>query len=405
LAALSRSVAVVGLVFGSVVVAACGRSSLDDGTVFPELDSGVVGPDGSLPDRVVPDTGPSKCGPANCAGGCCDNNGVCRDGNVVSQCGRGGQACQNCTGLPNAGCDAVSHTCTSVGGVCEPGTCGGCCFGNQCMGGASNTSCGSAGQSCQNCMIIGETCNAVGAGFQCTPLPPPPPPRCTPANCGGCCDQNQNCQGGFTPTVCGQGGSGCVDCTLSGSTCDVSVTPRVCQNMQNQCPSTYAGCPNGLSTPVQRFNQGVCSQNELQNGSSACSAGAHSTACQSFFSFEQMQNPSCAKCLSNFDFDFLELKGILECVSPFVNATCNHDIACLFDCATSSCLKCPDPPSTTQCQGQAVNGSCGGFAMNVAADQCAQTAAVTGGAFCLPVGAGATFGAWFGQVGARFCGP
>jgi hypothetical protein len=186
--------------------------------------------------------------------------------------------------------------------------------------------------------------------------------------------------------------------------CDVNITPRVCLNMQNQCPSNYGGCPSGLSTPVQPFSQGVCSSTDLQNASSGCSAGAHTTACQSFFSFEQMQNPACAKCLGAFDFDFLELKGILECVSPFVNATCNHDIACVFDCATTSCQKCPDPQAVTQCQGQAINGTCSSFATSLANDQCAQTAALTGGAFCLPVGTGGNFGAWFGQVGARFCG-
>jgi hypothetical protein len=396
----------VAVVIASVAVVACGRSSLDDGTVFPEDDSGtIVVPDGSMPDRSSPgpDTGFSGCGPANCASGCCDGSGVCRAGDSVSQCGRGGQQCQNCVGLPNAGCDALSHTCTSSGGSCSPGNCAGCCTGTSCLGGAQINACGSGGQGCQNCAVSNGTCQLEGTGFGCS-VPPPPPP-CSSANCAGCCDGNGNCQAGFLDTACGQNGAGCTDCTGSGSMCDVNITPRACLNMQDQCPSNYAGCAAGLVTPGEKLGQNICSGTDLQNAGSACSAGAHTTACNSFFAFETGQNPACAQCLSTFDFDFTELKGVLECVSPFVNATCNHDIACLFDCASQACDRCPDPQATTQCQGQAINGTCSPFANDLQNDQCAQAGALGGGAFCLPVGNAANFGGWLEQVGTRFCGP
>ncbi len=398
-----------GSVFGTLVVfaavtAACGRSGLDDGDVFLEGPDGGGGPDGQGPgpDVIVPPPDSSRpCGPATCAGGCCDTNGNCQRGDSVALCGSGGGTCVNCVGLPNAGCDPNSRKCVSSGVTCNASNCKGCCSGTTCLGGGDTTACGAGGQACQNCQASGLTCQLSRGSFACER---PPPPACNTTNClGGCCDATGQCQPGFVDNECGQGGGVCIDCTLTASTCDVNITPRTCTNQQNQCPQAYPSCPAGLVTPTQPTHQNVCSQRDLQNAASACSAGAHTVACSSFFMFEEMQNPSCAKCLSPFDFDFTELKGILQCISPFVSTSCNHDIACVFDCVTQTCQKCPDPQSSQQCEAQSIMGGCASYAATLQSNNCVAGAALGTASFCF--NQGGSFGTWLQSVGANYCGP
>jgi hypothetical protein len=387
----------------AAAIVACGRSGLDDGDIFPEPepDGGGGVPETSVPDIHVPDTAPPPrpCSPSTCSNGCCDSAGTCQRGDSVTLCGSGGGACTNCLGLPNAGCDPNAHKCTSAGLPCTPANCKGCCSGTTCLGGGDSTACGAGGQVCQNCQAIGQQCSLARGSFSCVP---PPPPPCNATNCAGCCDATGECLPGFIDSECGQNGAVCIDCTLTASTCDVNIAPRTCTNQQNQCPLTYLSCPAGLLTPTEAFSQNVCSQRELQNAGSACSAGAHTLACSSFFMFEQMQNPACARCLSSFNFDFTELKGILECVSPFVSSTCNHDIACVFDCATQTCQKCPDPPSTQQCEAQSVMAGCATYSATLQTDNCLAQAVLGGGSFCF--NQGGNFGAWLQAVGTRYCG-
>src|SRR5262249_34364992 len=155
----------------------------------------------------------------------------------------------------------------------------------------------------------------------------------------------------FVDSQCGQAGGSCEDCTalIPTSTCDVSVMPRTCTSQQTQCPAPYRACPASLETSSPT-TQAVCSASEPHNASSRRASGAHTAACQSFFAFEKQQTPSCASCLSQFDFDFTELTGLTRCVAPFVDAACNHVTACVVDCTNTSCGKCVDSAAQQTCE-------------------------------------------------------
>jgi hypothetical protein len=226
-------------------------------------------------------------------------------------------------------------------------------------------------------------------------------PTCNEANCTGCCDVNDACQAGFIDTQCGQGGASCEDCTaiVPSSTCDVSVTPRTCASQQSICPAPYASCPPSLETPSPA-QQKVCSQGDLQNAASACTAGAHTTACSSFFAFEQQHNPACAKCLAPFDYDFQELTGLTTCAAPFADAACNHTTACLVDCTDSACAKCADSGARQACEAAVPNGVC---AQYYQAAQCIGQAFVGPGSFCDPNQGTGQFGDWLSAVGQHYC--
>ena len=144
----------------------------------------------------------------------------------------------------------------------------------------------------------------------------------------------------------------------------------------------------------------MCSQSDLQNAASACQAGAHTTACNSFFTFEKAQNPACAACLAPFDYDFSELQGLTTCVAPFTDATCNHITACLVDCTDKSCAQCVDSGALQQCQNQVPNSVCSSYYQDA---QCIQSAFFGQGFFCDPGQGSGFFGDWLLQVGQNYC--
>jgi hypothetical protein len=278
--------------------------------------------------------------------------------------------------------------------VCSPKTCPGCCSGNTCLPGNANSSCGLGGNVCVDCASANESCQ----GQTCVNVPP----VCNAQNCPGCCDLGGACQPGFVDSQCGQGGASCEDCLAINppSRCDVNVTPRTCISQQTQCPSPYPACPANLQTPVPT-QELVCTPSDLQNAASACAAGAHSAGCQSFFKFEQSQNAKCATCLGTFDYNFQELTGLFECVAPFVDATCNHDTACIVDCTDSSCAQCPGAGATAQCQNQVRTGQCSGYYQGA---QCIAQAFAGPGAFCNPNQYQGNVGSWMAGVGKYYCG-
>lgn len=165
-----------------------------------------------------------------------------------------------------------------------------------------------------------------------------------------------------------------------------------------ECPAVYAGC-HGAATVVPS-SQAVCSRDELRSARTECAAGAHSSGCDNFFVSEQMQDPACGLCLSRFDFDFLELRGIFACVAPFVDVDCNADTGCLIDCLDQSCGGCPGLSSISDCRLSVSRGTCASYAEGA---KCVESAFGNGGRFCDP-DQYATFGDWLRDVGEQFCG-
>jgi hypothetical protein len=446
---LSRAAPLALALVASSASSACGRAGLDDylvgdaGADVRVVDGGLA--DGGLADAHKPDG--ASCGAATCPTGCC-SGGVCEPGSTVVACGTQGQACQNCAAAGFPRCDAAQRACggattlcgpqTCGGGCCDtntcyggdaPGECGsggvacahcpqgltcaghhcvqpacgpqscsGCCFGDQCLSGTEQTACGINGQACANCTASQQTCvsgGGIGGFCEGGPL------LCTPQTCTGCCDANNACQPGFVNGACGQNGAACEDCSALSppSTCDVSVTPRACTSQQTVCPSPYGACPPGLQTPAPA-NQAACSASDLQNAAAACTAGAHTSACQSFFQFEKSQNPACAACLAGFDYDFQELTALFECVAPFVGAACNHETACVVDCTDKSCATCVDPGAAAQCRAQVRTGGCAAYYQGA---QCVGAALSGPAVFCDPSQYMGNLGRWLQGVGAHYC--
>jgi hypothetical protein len=276
--------------------------------------------------------------------------------------------------------------------MCGPQNCDGCCRGNVCEPGTDVVNCGINGRACATCPGA-DLCTMQGATRSCQA------PTACEMTCEGCCDANDQCQAGFLDPQCGQNGAACLDCQsfIPASTCDTNASPRVCTSQQNQCPSTYAGCPNGVMAVLPAQEQ-VCSAADLKNAAAACLGGAHTPGCQSFFQFEQSQNATCASCLSPFDFDFTELNGLIACLSPFVDPSCQRTLACLNDCENQTCNLCPESTSLQQCRTQVANSACSSF---LSGATCIEPGFFGPGSFCSP--AQGQFGDWLAAVGQHYC--
>jgi hypothetical protein len=225
--------------------AACGRAGLDD----------YLG-DGGLPDVLegsIPD-GPAVCSASTCPAGCCDANGKCQAGTQVTQCGSGGQVCENCPTHGFQVCDATHQACSNPVPECNGETCSGCCIGSSCFAGTDPNECGVGGSTCQACQSEGLACT----GGQCTA-----PPACGPGTCSGCCFGGQ-CTSGTQQTACGLNGQQCQNCAGEGESCVVSGAGGTCE--------TQAGCGPG-NCP------GCCSGNVCLSGNSATSCGISGNAC------------------------------------------------------------------------------------------------------------------------------
>ncbi|MBL8909301.1 MAG: hypothetical protein JNM17_01235 [Archangium sp.] len=92
-------------------------------------------------------------------------------------------------------------------------------------------------------------------------------PRCTVANCSGCCDQTTDtCRAGSEATACGKGGTLCVACP-SNQLC--STTTQTC--VQRPAQTTMCGAANC---------DGCCDDvGNCLNGQSTASCGSGGATC------------------------------------------------------------------------------------------------------------------------------
>ena len=375
-------------------------------------------------------TGTPTCSAANCSG-CCDGE-FCLPGGDVSACGGGAATCDVC----DSGEACVLGRCEPVGG-CNAQTCGtGCCLGNDCLPGTDTNACGVGGGQCENCQIGNEACTAQACapvacsaatcpngccnGDTCVPQADTscgaPGGACidcaatglvceagactVPCNattCSGCCSGNV-CEAGFLNDSCGSGGNACTSCTAVASICDVDALPRACVGTTD-CPAAYPACGAAVSTPVPPTLD-VCTAQILANADAACSQGPNTSGCRNFFDqlASQPANAACGSCLEPFRYTFASQRGIVNCLAPFVGASCNHSTGCAFDCEDRSCESCE----------AAGSGAC---RQNVRQDQCSDyfqdSVCVLGGIlgegrFCDPTRYSG-YGKWLRAVGGRFC--
>ena len=249
--------------------------------------------------------GEATCTDGGCPG-CCDENGAgCYAGNTATHCGTGGSGCVECSAETE---QCLNNVCESRA-ECGPENCAGCCDGELCKLGTSDTACGMGGVACQACDCHSGSCDT--------------PAQCGPANCAGCCsrlfaatceipaaqalppltrtcglggvkcdecEDDETCEGGVcTKTGCLQTCEGCCDRT---GVCQPGDTDLACGNpgeLCRACPAmqrcvdgdcerpgacgetTCAGCCN---------NQGACVTGDSPN---ACGiGGATCEACDDY---------------------------------------------------------------------------------------------------------------------------
>jgi hypothetical protein len=83
----------------------------------------------------------------------------------------------------------------------------GCCSGDLCVPGTSDTTCGTFGTNCLNCALGNQACKA-GA--------------CVAAACVGCttgCCQGSSCELGMSDQACGAKGALCINCSSRNQAC------------------------------------------------------------------------------------------------------------------------------------------------------------------------------------------
>jgi hypothetical protein len=223
--------------------------------------------------RLVPP--PAGCG--SCAG-CCASTGACLSPSLFA-CGAVGSPCIACDGLTADSCGAdgrcrcgaglpcstdsggdrcVAGTCRCGDGAactvgraclqrtcqCTPASCGGCCQEGQCITAPSRASCGSNGSACLDCGASACT------GGQCAAA------LCNTTTCASGCCSGARCETGREVTACGVGGAACTSC--GAGTCDAGVcTPRCGPQTCNGCCDGSA-CVNGSQDRACGRNGAAC---------------------------------------------------------------------------------------------------------------------------------------------------
>lgn len=209
-----------------------------------------------------------NCGPSDCPGGCCSFDGgstTCRAGSDPQACGRSGQACTDCS-VQGRTCDTVTRVCSAT--KCDASNCSGCCVGDKCLSGVDMTACGTNGQQCTSCTATNQTCRAAGGGGgRCEGVA-----SCSPATCAGCCD-GVTCLAGTDSIACGRAGGACTNCGANAE-CVPPGQPneRTCRAIPRCTPANCAGCCAGDACVVAT-TPAACGK-----GAEACRAcGANET--------------------------------------------------------------------------------------------------------------------------------
>jgi hypothetical protein len=320
-----------------------------------------------------------------CPTGCCVGD-ICAFGDRANACGTGGAQCQNCANqTPARVCD--NGKCQLP--TCSPANCkNGCCSNNVCVTGTTDNACGQiGGGQCADCTDTNQQC----VNRQCVGR------RCNASTCpDGCCRGN-SCESGFASNACGEGGAACANCTASSSYCNGLVSPRRCNNQQNECPADYGAC-NAGPIPAPQLRQNLCRPRDLSALLNACINGPEDAACIKMMSSLPGE---CQKCLSPFNRPFNENAGLYACAAASVGAPCRQAMGCAVDCADTSCAKCSaSSEDTCYLLSNGLNGQCRTY--YAGATLCTNDALAPGrpcSQFTY-----AHFGEWISTVGDRFCG-
>jgi hypothetical protein len=220
---------------------------------------------------------------------------------------------------------------------------------------------------------------------------------CGPANCDGCCRNDNTCAPGIANNACGVGGALCENCANQKSFCNGLVTPRRCNSEQTSCPAAYGACAPSVQTPVTPPLQGVCLDVVLDGIATACAAGVDAASCSLSLA---LLPPACSKCLDPFKQPFERHAGLWACAASFVDDACRRQTGCAADCGAQSCAGCE---STTENQCYAlVSGSANQCGSLFRSASCADKV-LDSGELCSQFSY-ANYGKWLRAVGDHFCG-
>lgn len=322
----------------------------------------------------------TTCEPdGTCAGctGCCDANGECQDGDTDAACGRGGtcdictgqEACQGpqcvcvpacqdkvcgpdgCGGQCGPGCNAC-ESCLGDGACSLPCDGEGCCDGDVCVNGESNTACGTDGETCITCSGTGVTCGGGGQTGVC---------GCTPATA---CPGDLNC--GTIDDGCG-GMVSCGACT-GFDTCGGGTPsqPNVCGCTAKTCAQLGTSCGMAADGCGGQIDCGSCSGANPICVSNVCTTCSSSAQCQT----AGLGNLCCAgQCLSGACCDNSGCSGTTPicngahaCVACTADSQCGPNALCLPDGSCAACdVTCTGTPQQCGASLQAaINAAAGG---------------------------------------------
>jgi len=287
-------------------------------------------------------TDAGTCGPGTCAG-CCEGD-ECKAGDETGKCGKGGNACQAC---------ASNDTCKS--GACEgcnPANCNGCCRGSLCITERSTVLCGADGRACSACPPLRSDCSQDGTCVCGNGPPCPLGQRCKQGQCvcdalscpDGCCTAAGVCRKS-DPAQCGFSGDGCRGCPATlADTCS---------------PTGSCGCGGGPQCAGgQACVSGACVCNAQSCPAGCCDGNVCRTISKDFCG---PIGGACAACDTVRD-DACGADGGCSC-GP-AGRRCGPDEHCTPMGCVCDALTCPNGcchngtcvtnPSSTQC---GANGS------------------------------------------------
>jgi hypothetical protein len=225
---------------------------------------------------------PPGCNAKNCPDGCCTGDVCQHGGKSDTACGFGGITCDDCAARGQTCSVDKTGNAVCVGmPACGPQNCKGCCIGDVCVGGGDNTACGLGGGACQNCAGKNQVCDGKGTCAVAT---------CGPANCPGCCQGNA-CVLMTSTAACGKGGAACAPCPANDSCTGGTCVPNATCDATS-CPTGC--CTNGICAIGTQPT--VCG-----NGGASCqNCSAQGLTCTNQACAKPVCGPTnCAGCCSN----------------------------------------------------------------------------------------------------------
>ena len=170
----------------------------------------------------------------------------------------------------------------------------GCCKKNKCTKGDLTTSCGTTGESCEDCTYTHECQLGACENYKCVKKPKPAGHKCA----GGACRSGSCCKGCWGDNAC-KGGYNSNYCGTQGITCNPCQTSNPCETascMTGTCVKKWR--PFGWGCPMGKCLHGTCctgciSSNSCHAGTGHGNCGKGGGPCQACWWNQNCSNGVC----------------------------------------------------------------------------------------------------------------